>query len=319
MIASTNPKDFLWVEKYRPSTIADCILPDRIKKLASDIVVKGEVSNMLFFGGAGMGKTTLAKAICYEIGCDYIVINGSDENGIDVLRNKISNFATTISITGKPKVVIIDESDHLTPHAQPAFRNFIEENSRYCRFIFTCNYKEKLIPALHSRLVPIDFAINKDEKKKVFADFLARLIGIADAEGVQYESKQVIGLLLKKYFPDYRRTIGELQSIAMQNDNNITAGTLSLLSDGSIVQLFEHIKDKNFREMRVWVAQNNEGNVQGIYRQMFDTLSKVCEPSCIPNLILIIADYQYKSAFVADQEINLVACLTEIMASGEWL
>lgn len=317
-MVSQNNTEFLWVEKYRPNTINECVLPDRIKKLASTFIEKGEISNMMFYGSGGVGKTTLAKAISNELSCDNIVINASIENGIDVLRTKITQFATSVSLDGKPKICILDESDGLNPNSvQPALRAFIEQFSRNCRFIFTCNFKEKLIAPLHSRLVPIDFTLTKEEKSKVIIQFFKRVCEILTLENVQYE-KQIVAKVIEKHFPDFRRVLGELQKYSTETGGVIDNGLLSLTKDVEISDLIASFKQKDFKKMRSWVVANLDNDIQAIIRRLFDNLNETCQPHCIPNMILILADYSYKSAFVADQELNLVACFTEMMASGEW-
>lgn len=302
---------FLWVEKYRPRTLEDCILPAEQKAAFQEFIDKGEIQNMLLCGGAGMGKTTVARALCEELGTDYLVINGSEESGIDVLRTKIKQFASTVSFTGKTKVIILDEADYLNPNStQPALRGFIEEFSKNCRFIFTCNYKNRIIPPLHSRCAVIEFKYSKQEKPKLAAKFLKRVQFILQNEGISFDEK-VIAALLLKYFPDYRRIINELQRYSASG--TIDEGILARVGEVNTQELVESLKDKDWKRMRQWVVNNIDNDPHGIFRKMYDDLvDKVVQ---VPELVLILADYQYKAAFVADQEINLVACLTEIMAT----
>ena len=303
--------EFLWVEKYRPANIADCVLPDRIKQNFEEIVKQGEIPNMLLCGTAGTGKTTVAKALCNELGVDYILINGSDESGIDVLRTKIRDFASTVSFGGQTKVVILDEADYLNPNStQPALRAFIEEFSANCRFIFTCNFKNRIIEPLHSRCAVIDFKLNKDEKQLIASKFMGRLKYVLDEENINY-SEKVVAELLMKYFPDYRRTLNELQRYS--KSGMIDEGILSNIAEVNIKGLVDSLKDKDFKKMRQWVANNADTDPQGLYRKIYDSLmDKVSNPA---HLVLLVADYQYKSAFVADQEINLTACLVDVMAN----
>ena len=306
--------EFLWVEKYRPKTISECVLPDRIKNIFQDYVNSGEISNMLLCGTAGTGKTTVAKALCNELGCDYIVINGSDESGIDVLRTKIRDFASTVSFESKPKVVIMDEADYLNPNStQPALRAFIEEFSGNCRFIFTCNFKNRIIEPLHSRTSVIDFKIDKKDRPEMAQKFMGRMQYILTSENIPYE-QNVLAELLMKHFPDYRRVINELQRYS--RSGSIDSGILSNIAEINTKELIDSLKDKDWKKMRQWVVNNVDNDPQGVYRKVYDAL--IDKVKQVPHLVLLIADYQYKSAFVADQEINLTACLTDIMASVEF-
>ena len=306
--------EFLWVEKYRPQTISDCILPDGLKKTFQEYVDAGEISNMLLCGTAGTGKTTVARALCNELGCDYIVINGSDESGIDVLRTKIRDFASTVSFESKAKVVILDEADYLNPNStQPALRAFIEEFSGNCRFIFTCNFKNRIIEPLHSRTAVIDFKIDKKDRPEMAQKFLGRMQYILTQEGIPYE-QNVLAELLMKHFPDYRRVINELQRYS--KSGSIDSGILSNIAEINTKGLIDSLKDKDWKKMRQWVVNNVDNDPQGVYRKVYDAL--IDKVKQVPHLVLLIADYQYKSAFVADQEINLTACLTDIMASVEF-
>lgn len=304
--------DFLWVEQYRPKTIDDCILPDSLKSLFSAFIKKGEISNMLFSGTAGIGKTTVAKALCEQMNCDWIMINGSEEGGIDVLRNKIKNFASTVSLSGGKKVVILDEADYLNPQStQPALRGFVEEFHKNCRFILTCNFKNRIIEPLHSRFSNIEFKVNPKDKPKLASRLFERAIYILKEQNVSYEDKVLVELITK-HFPDFRKLINELQRYSVSG--SIDAGILVNVSDENLKTLVTHLKGKAFSDMRKWVVNNLDNDPVKIFRKIYDTLYTNLEPSTIPHAVLIIADYQYKSAFVADQEINLVACLTELMS-----
>ena len=304
--------DFLWVEHYRPKTIDDCILPDSLKSLFTAFIKKGEISNMLFSGTAGIGKTTVAKALCEQMNCDWIMINGSEEGGIDVLRNKIKNFASTVSLSGGKKVVILDEADYLNPQStQPALRGFVEEFHKNCRFILTCNFKNRIIEPLHSRFSNIEFKVNPKDKPKLASRLFERAIYILKEQNVSYEDKVLVELITK-HFPDFRKLINELQRYSVSG--SIDAGILVNVSDENLKTLVTHLKNKEFGDMRKWVVNNLDNDPVKIFRKIYDTLYTNLEPSTIPHAVLIIADYQYKSAFVADQEINLVACLTELMS-----
>ena len=304
--------DFLWVEQYRPKTIDDCILPDSLKSLFLAFIKKGEISNMLFSGTAGIGKTTVAKALCEQMNCDWIMINGSEEGGIDVLRNKIKNFASTVSLSGGKKVVILDEADYLNPQStQPALRGFVEEFHKNCRFILTCNFKNRIIEPLHSRFSNIEFRISPKEKGKLATKLFERATYILSEQKIEYE-EAVVAELIKKHFPDFRKLINELQRYSVSGA--IDAGVLVNISDENLKSLTSHLKAKEFGDMRKWVVNNLDNDPVKIFRKIYDSLNTTLQPETIPHAILIIADYQYKSAFVADQEINLVACLTELMS-----
>jgi len=306
--------DFLWVEKYRPRTIDDCVLPTDIKQTFFDI--KDEIPNMILTGTAGTGKTTIAKALCESLNCDWIIINGSEESGIDVLRTKIKNFASTVSLGGGNKVVILDEADYLNPQStQPALRGFIEEFHKNCRFIFTCNFKNRLIAPLHSRCTVIDFKIPPKERPRLASVFMARLMMILDNEGVKYNS-EVLQEMVMKYFPDFRRTINELQRYGVSG--SIDVGILSNIGEESLQELLGHVKAKRFTDMRKWVATNIDNDPVKLFRKIYDALYDVLEPQSIPQAVIIIADYSYKNAFVVDQEVNIVACLTELMMECRW-
>ena len=309
-------ESFLWVEKYRPKTIDECILPDRIKLIFQQISLEGRIPNMILSGGPGMGKTTVAKALCNEVGCDFLMINGSEESGIDVLRTKIRGYASTVSFDGKRKVVILDEADYLNPQStQPALRSFIEEFEKHCSFIMTCNYINRIIEPLHSRCQTIDFRINKEEKLNVGSNFGKRLYTILDQEKVDYD-KKVVAEVLMKHFPDYRRVLNELQKYSKYG--NIDSGILSQVSDIDLSELMNHMKDKKFNEVRKWVVNNLDNDPQKIYRKIYDVAEKYVQTTSIPQLVLILADSQYKSAFAADHELNLVACLVEIMVECQF-
>jgi DNA polymerase III delta prime subunit len=306
----------LWTEKYRPKKIDDCILPERLKKPFQEYVNQSNIPNLLLSGGAGVGKTTVAKAMCEEIGCDVMVINGSDEGRlIDTFRTKIKNFASSMSLAGGRKVVIIDEADYCNAESvQPALRNFIEEFAGNCSFIFTCNYKNKLIDPLHSRCAVIDFALKNGEKAQMASAFMKRVQSVLQSENVEYDDK-VIAELIKKHFPDFRRVINELQRYSQLG--KIDIGILSQISDVTINDIIKYIKEKDFGAIRKWVA-SNDIDATAFYRKLYDNLYEVLKPQSIPQAVLILADYQYKGAFVADQEINTVACLTELMVGCEF-
>jgi DNA polymerase III delta prime subunit len=303
---------YLWVEKYRPQTIEECILPDSMKKTFKEFINSGELPNFLFCGGAGVGKTTVAKALCNEIGAEYLFINGSEESGIDVLRSKIKNFASSVSLTDAKKVVILDEADYLNANStQPALRGFIEEFSNNCRFIFTCNFKNRIIEPLHSRCAVIEFKIENSEKPKIAAGFYRRVLDILSQEKVEADGK-VVAELITKYFPDYRRILNELQRYSVSGI--IDSGILVNLGDESYVELVKNLKAKNFTEVRKWVGKNSDIESTELFRKLYDKAVDYLEQGSIPQLVLILAEYQYKAAFVADREINTMAALTEVMA-----
>ncbi len=305
----------LWVEKYRPQTVEECILPDRLKTPFQEYVNQKQIPNLILAGGAGVGKTTVAKAMCKEIGCDYIVINGSDESGIDTFRVKIKGFASAMSFTGNRKVIIIDEADYLNPNStQPALRNAIEEFAGNCSFIFTCNYPQRIIEPLHSRCAVIDFTLRPTEKEKMAASFFKRILEILTQESVEFK-KEVVAELVKKHFPDFRRVIGEIQRYA--KFGAIDEGILAQISDVQLSQIIKHVSNKDFGSIRKWAAAANS-DPNTIFRSIYDNMYDVLKPSSIPKAVIILADYQYKNAFVADPEINLVACLTELMVECEF-
>jgi len=305
----------LWVEKYRPSTVEDCILPDAIKSTFLEYVNRKEIPNLLLSGTAGVGKTTIAKALCEDVGCDYIVINGSDESGIDVLRNKIKNYASSVSFTGGRKVIIIDEADYLNPNStQPALRGAIEEFSSNCSFIFTCNFKNRIIDPIHSRCSVIDFKLN-GSKAKMASQFFKRVEWILEQENVTYD-KNVVAAVITKHFPDNRRILNELQRYSVSGV--IDKGILSNVADIQLDALNLALKDKDFASARKWVTANLDNDPTKIYRKLYDGLYELLKPQSVPQLVLILAKYQYQAAFVADAEINLMACLTEIMVDVEF-
>ena len=308
--------DFLWVEKYRPKKISDCILTEELKNTFTQFLKQKEIPNLLLSGSAGTGKTTVARALCEELGSDYIIINGSDEGRqIDTVRSKIKNFASTVSLTedANHKVVIIDEADYMNADSvQPALRNFIETFYKNCRFIFTCNYKNKIIPALHSRCTVVDFKITNGQVKKTAMAFMRRMEGVLKGENIDFD-KKVLAELIQKFYPDFRRTINELQRYSVRG--KIDSGILFSLSEVNTKELVKILKDKRFSEMRKWVVQNLDKEPTHLFRTIYELSYSNLDAKSIPQAILILAGYQYKSAFVADQEINMIACLTEIMAS----
>ena len=303
-------KEFLFVEKYRPKTIADCILPQALKDTFQSIIDGGEIPNMMFSGSAGVGKTTVARALCNELDLDYMIINGSEDGNIDTLRGKIKQFASTVSLHGGQKVVILDEADYLNPQStQPALRGFIEEFSSNCRFILTCNFKNRIIDPLHSRCSIYEF--NLGNKALIAEQFMARLQFILDSENITYDNA-VIAELIMKYIPDWRRVINECQRYGMSG--TIDTGVLVTLSESSVQALMEDLKTKNFKKMRKWVTDNMDVESAKLFRMVYDNMITYVQPSSIPQLVLILADYSYKDSFVADHELNVVACMTEIMS-----
>ena len=309
-------EQFLWVEKYKPASIDECILPAALKATFNDLVEQDKIPNLLLSGPPGIGKTTVAKALCNMTDVDFLVINGSMESGIDVLRTKIMQFASTVSFTESRKIVIIDEADYLNPQStQPALRGFIEEFTGNCGFIFTCNYKNRIIQPIHSRCSVIDFIIANKEKPRLASSFMKRIEEILIKEGITYEPKVIVALI-NKHFPDFRRVLNELQPYGASG--HIDIGILSQVADVNLKELIDALKAKNFGDMRSWVALNVDNDPQTIYRKIYDGLSKYLKPSSIPPIVITLAEYQFKSAFVADAELNLVACLTEIMVEGEF-
>ena len=310
--------DFIWVEKYRPQTIEDCILPESIKKTFKDFLNRGEIPNMLLAGPPGIGKTTVAKALCNELGVDFYVINGSDEGRfLDTVRNNAKNFASTVSLTSeaKHKVIIIDEADNTGNDVQLLLRAFIEEFAGNCRFIFTCNYKNKILEPLHSRCAVIDFTINKRDKPTIAASFFERLNFILDKERIEAD-KKVLVQLVNKHFPDWRRVLNECQRYSVSG--KIDSGLLAAFSDVAVDDLIKNLKAKNFPEVRKWVNNNMDNDTSVLFRRIYDSLYECLVPNTIPAAVLVIAKYQYQMAFVADQEINMLACLTEIMVECEF-
>lgn len=308
--------EFLWCEKYRPKTIADTILPKELKETFSKIVESGEVPNMLFTGTAGLGKTTVAKAICHELGLDYILINGSEEGNIDTLRNKVKSFASTVSLQGGYKVIILDEADYLNPQStQPALRGFIEEFSNNCRFILTCNFKNRIIEPLHSRCSAYEFNTSKKNVAVLASQFMKRVEYILNQESIPFNQK-VVAELIMKHLPDWRRVLNELQRYSVSG--SIDEGILVNLSDDNVQSLIGFLKAKDFKQMRQWVVNNIDTEPQAIFRKIYDSIQTSAKPQSIPQAILILADYQYKNAFVADHELNVVACMIELMANVEW-
>ena len=310
--------DFIWVEKYRPKTIEECILPSNIKKTFSQFLNKGEIPNMLLSGPPGIGKTTVAKALCNELGVDFYLINGSDEGRfLDTVRNNAKNFASTVSLssTAKHKVIIIDEADNTGNDVQLLLRAFIEEFANNCRFIFTCNYKNKILEPLHSRCAVVDFSINGKEKEEIMLLFFKRLKSILDTEGVQNEPK-VLAKLISKHFPDWRRVLNECQRYSVSG--KIDSGILVTFSDVAVNDVVKNLKDKNFPEVRKWVNSNLDNDSNVLLRRVYDALTEFLDGPSIAAAVLIVAKYQYQSAFVADQEINLLAALTEIMVECEF-
>ena len=308
-------EEFLWVEKYRPKTISDTILPEELKSTFEDFVSKG-IPNLILSGGPGVGKTTVARAMLEQNKSDYIVINGSLYGNIDTLRTEIKNYASTVSLQGGRKYVILDEADYLNPQStQPALRNFMEEYSNNCGFILTCNYKNRIIDPLHSRCSVVEFTIPNKQKPELAKQFLKRVKHILDTEKIEYSDKCIAELIMK-YFPDWRRVINELQRYS--NNGKIDAGILTHVSDQSFVSLMRHLKSKQFNEMRKWVGDNIDNDSVALFRKIYDNCNEHVKDHTIPLLVTIIADYQYKSAFVADQEVNMVACLTQLMLECEF-
>jgi DNA polymerase III delta prime subunit len=314
MSSMNNFDEYLWSQKYRPKKIKDCILPDDLKKAFMKFVRKKEINNLLFFGTSGVGKTTVAKALCDEVGADWIIVNGSEERGIDMLRSKVKKFASSVSMFSEGrKVIIIDEADFLTPEAQAAFRGMIEEFSNNCSFIFTCNKKALLIDAIHSRCSSYDFKIKKEDRPKMAELFYDKIVHILNDNQIDYKESAVVELM-RRHFPDYRRTINELQKYAV--NGSVDEGVLGAQYT-SLRELFGFLKDKDFTGMRKWVATNTDSD-STIFRALYDEGKELVEPRSLPALVLIVNDSQYKASFVVDAEINLVACLTELMSQCEF-
>lgn len=308
----TRDDQFLWVEKYRPQTIDECVLPESLKNTFKQYVAQGEIPTFLFSGTAGVGKTTVAKALCNAIGADWILINGSDEGRmIETLRNKIKSFASTVSLTDAKKVVIIDEADYMNADSvQPALRAFIEDFSANCSFIFTCNFKHRIIEPLRSRCANVEFKIDGKEKQQIAAQFFKRVTQILKNENVEFDPK-VVAQLITNHFPDYRRVLNELQRYSVSG--KIDTGIFVNLSQESYKELVTFLKERSFTEVRKWVAKNSDADTAALFKEMYDNAADYLEPSSIPNLILILAEYQYKAAFVADHELNIMAAMTEVM------
>ena len=309
-------EDFLWVEKYRPRSVEDTILPRSLKETFQTFVDNTNIPNLILAGGAGCGKTTIARAMLEQLDCDYIVINGSLSGNIDTLRNEIMQFASSMSLAGGRKYVILDEADYLNPNStQPALRNFMEEYSKNCGFILTCNFKNRIIEPLHSRCSVVDFKINGNAPQ-LASKFMKRVCDILDTEAIKYD-KQVVAEVISKHFPDYRRVLNEIQRYSVSG--SIDSGILTNMSDENFKTLVGFMKEKKFSEMRKWVGQNLDNEPAQLFRSIYDNAHTVMQKSSIPQLVITIADYQHKSAFVADQEINMVACLTQLMAECEWV
>ena len=304
---------FLWVEKYRPQKIDECVLPESLKDTFKQYIAQGELPHFLLSGTAGVGKTTVAKALCNEIGADYIMINGSEESGIDTLRTKIKGFASTVSLTDSPKIIIIDEADYLQANStQPALRSFIEEFSANCRFIFTCNFKNRILEAIHSRCACIDFKIDNKDKQILLGLFFKRATQILKQENVDFDQK-VVAELITKHFPDYRRVLNELQRYSVSGKSD--SGILVNMSQESFKDLIKMMKEKDFTNVRKWVGKNSDSDTVALFRELYDNSVTYMVPESIPSLVLVLADYQYKAAFVADHELNIMAALTEVMAN----
>lgn len=308
--------DFLWVESYRPKTVSDTILPPNLKETFQQFVEQQNIPNLILSGSAGVGKTTIARAMLEELECDYIVINGSMNGNIDTLRNDIQQFASSVSLQGGRKYVILDEADYLNPNStQPALRNFMEEYSKNCGFILTCNFKNRIIAPLHSRCSVIDFKLTKEDKMDLAAQMFKRACMILTTENVEFD-KRVVAEVVRKYFPDNRRILNELQRYSASG--KIDSGILSDVQDVSLSKLVKALKDKNYTEVRRWVAENTDADHVEIFHKLYDKCVDFIASASVPQLVLILADYQYKAAFVADHEINMTACLTEILANCEF-
>ena len=309
-------ENFLWVEEYRPKDVGSCVLPKTLKDTFLEFVESDNIPNLILSGKPGVGKTTIAKAMLDQIGATYMMINGSEESGIDVLRTKIKNFASTVSLEGGRKYLILDEADYLNPQStQPALRGFMEEFHKNCGFILTCNYKNRLIEPLHSRCSVVEFTIPKSEKQNLASEFMKRVISILDTEDVKYDNR-VIAEVINTHFPDWRRTLNELQRYSVSG--TIDAGILVNLSDVNIKQLMTCMKNKEFTNVRKWVVDNLDNDSVHLLRSVYDNLYEYVDGSTIPHCVVVLGEYQYKSAFVADQEINIMACLTEIMGRAKF-
>ena len=308
--------DFLWCERYRPKTVSECILPEALKRTFQEYVNKKEIPNLLLTGQAGSGKTSLARALCNEVGCDYLFLNGSSENGIDTFRTKITNYASSVSLSGGKKVIIIDEADFLTPQVFAALRAGIESFSKNCTFILTGNFKNKFPEAIQSRCSSIDFSIGKDEKKQLITLLFKRICGILDIENVTYD-KPSVAEFITKYYPDNRKILNELQRYSVSG--NIDVGILSQVGDINLKELIKFLKSKDFSKVREWIVMNLDNDYNTVYRKIYDGMYSFLKPSSIPAVVLIIGKYQYQTSFVADPEIQLLCCMTEIMVESEFL
>ena len=306
--------DFLYVEKYRPQTVEDCVLPINIKKVFLSLRDKGEIINLLLSGGPGTGKTTVARALCTELGIDYIIINGSESRGIDMVRQQVGSFASTMSTNGKVKVVILDEADYITPEAQAALRNLIESFSSSCRFILTCNFKHKIIEPLHSRCSVVDFTIAKTELPKLQAEFAKRVLYVLKQENISFNTESVLEVI-KRHYPDNRRILNELQRYA-NISGNIDTGILNIIDSSKVKNLIDFMKKGDFKSCRQWIADNPDPDV--LFNELYENITDFVQPDTIPNLILIMGEYQHRAAFVASQEINLAAFVVEVMKSVKW-
>lgn len=309
-------KNFLWCEEYRPQVVSDCILPSYIKKIFQGIVSQKNIPNLLLCGGPGMGKTTIAKAMCNELDCSYMILNSSDERGIDVLRTKMKTYASSKSIDGSRKVLILDEADHLTPDAQAAMRGFMEDFSPNCSFILTCNYKNKIIEAIHSRCSTVEFSVKAASKEKMIIDAYKRMSFILTKENIKF-SPEVLGQVILKYFPDFRKTINELQKFA-SNCGEINEGILANFKDANFSTLFTALKDKNYTKAREWVINNSDLDQASLYRGIYDNIKDYVDQQSLPQVVIILAEFSYKSSFSVDPEICTLACLVELMTNVKW-